>query len=116
MEVEAARIAAVIARRDAFIAAKIEATRLSDAESASAHRPVEQSPECKQAERDRYEFVMCMIIIHEIWYLQGKTADKSPPPQALPARAAKLLGKVIRFYAANYPPNLKARRNTQTRT
>jgi hypothetical protein len=45
-----------------------------------------------------------MIIIHDIWYLQGKTADKSPPPQALPARAAKLLGKVIRFYAAHYPP------------
>jgi hypothetical protein len=114
-EVEAARIAAVIARRDAFFAAKVEAARLSAAESASAHRPVEQSQECKQAERDRYEFVMRMIIIHTIWYL-GKMADDSPPPQALPARAAKLLGKVIRFYAANYPPNLKARRNTQTRT
>ena len=57
VDVEAARIAAEIARiarRDAFIAAKIEATRLSDGESASAHRPVEQSQECKQAERDRY--------------------------------------------------------------
>ncbi len=79
-EVEAARIAAMIARRDALIAAKIEATRLSDAESASAHRPVEQSPECKQAEKERYEFMMYMNIIHNIWYLQGKNADESPPP------------------------------------
>ena len=106
-EVEAARIAAEIARiarRDAFITAQIEAARLSAAESASAHRPVEQSLECKQAERDRYEFVMRMIFIHDIWYLKGKTADKSPPHQALPARAATLLGKVIRFYAAHYAP------------
>jgi len=47
---------------------------------------------------------MRKIIIHNIWYLQGKTADKSPPPKALPTRAAKLLGKVIRFYAAHYAP------------
>ena len=85
--------------------------------SASAYRPVEQSPECKQAERDRYEFVMRMIIIHDIWYLQGKTADKSPPPQALPARAAKLLGKVIRFYAAHYPPKSQGEKSyTDPRT
>ena len=103
-EVEAARIAAVIARRDAFLAAKVEAARLSAAESASAHRPVEQSPECEQAERNRYEFVMRMIINHDIWYLQEKMADKSPPPQTLPARAVMLLGKVIRFYAAHYAP------------
>jgi hypothetical protein len=45
-----------------------------------------------------------MIFIHDIWYLKGKTADKSPPHQALPARAATLLGKVIRFYAAHYGP------------
>jgi len=107
VDVEAARISAEIARiarRDAFIAAKIEATRLSDAESASAHRSVEQSPECKQAERDRYKFMMRMIIIHDIWYLHGKNADESPPPQELPARAAELLGNVLRFYAAHYPP------------
>ena len=108
-EVEAARIAAVIARRDAFLAAKVEAARLSAAESASAHRPVEQSQECKQVERDMYEFVMRMIIIHTIWYL-GKMADDSPPPQALPARAAKLLGKVILFYAANYPPKSQGKK------
>jgi len=105
--VEAARIAAVveaarITRRDAFIAAEMEAARLSAAESASAHRPVEQSPECEQAERNRYEFVMRMIINHDIWYLQEKMANKSPPPQTLPARAAMLLGKVIHFYAAHY--------------
>jgi hypothetical protein len=47
---------------------------------------------------------MNMIIIHKIWYLQGKTADESPPPQELPARAAELLGNVLRFYAAHYPP------------
>jgi len=50
VDVKANRIAAEIARiarRNAFIAAKIEATRLSDAESASAHRPVEPSQECK---------------------------------------------------------------------
>jgi phosphoribosylformylglycinamidine (FGAM) synthase PurS component len=104
---EAARIAAAIARiarRDAYIAADIEPARLSAAESASAHCPVEQSKECKQAERDRHKFVMSMIFIHDIWYLKGKTADKSPPHQALPARAAKLLGKVIRFDAAHYAP------------
>ena len=117
-EVEAARIAAVveaariatevkaarIARRDAFIAAEMESARLSAAESASAHRPVEQSPECEQAERNMYEFVMRMIINHDIWYLQEKVADESPPPQELPARAAELLGNVLRFYAAHYPP------------
>jgi hypothetical protein len=68
-EVDATRIASVIARRDAFM------------ESTSAHHPVEQSPKCKQAERERYEFVMRMIIKHDIWYLMGKRADKSPPPQ-----------------------------------
>jgi len=65
VEVEAARISAEIARiarRDAVISVQIEAARLSAAESTSAHRPVEQSPECKQAERERYEFVMRMII------------------------------------------------------
>jgi hypothetical protein len=93
VDVEAAMIAAAIARRDALLAAKVEAARLSAAESASAHRPVEQSKECKQAEKDRYEFVLRMIILHDIWYLQEKTADKSPPHQALPARAAMLLGK-----------------------
>jgi hypothetical protein len=55
-EIEAARIAAVIARLDAFLAAKVEAARLSTAEFASAYRPVEQSQECKQVERDRYEW------------------------------------------------------------
>ena len=108
-DVEAARIAAVveaarIARRDDFIAAEMDAARLSAAESASAHRPVEQSPECEQAERNMYKFVMRMIINHDIWYLQEKMADKSPPPQTLPARAVMLLGKVIRFYAAHYAP------------
>jgi hypothetical protein len=86
-EVEAARIAAEIARiarRDAFITAQIEAARLSAAESASAHRPVVQSPECKQAERKRYEFMMHMNIIHNIWYLQGKNADESPPLKNYP--------------------------------
>jgi hypothetical protein len=117
VEVEAARIAAVIARRDAFIAAKIEATRLSDAESASAHRPVEQSPECKQAERDRYEFMMRMNIIHNIWYLQGKNADESPPPQELPARAAELLDNVLRFYAGHYVPESQGKKSyTDPRT
>ena len=42
-EVEATRIAAVIARRDARIAAKVEAAKMSAVESASAHRPVKQS-------------------------------------------------------------------------
>jgi hypothetical protein len=103
-EVEATRIASVIARHNTFLAAEVEAARLSAAEVEAAHRPVEQSPECKQAERDRYEFVMQMINIHDIWYLKGKTADKSPTPQALPARAAKRLKKVMRFYNAHYAP------------
>ena len=47
---------------------------------------------------------MRMIIKHDICYLKGKTADKSPPPQDLPARAANLLDKVISFYAAHYAP------------
>jgi hypothetical protein len=102
-EVEATRIAAMIARHDVKIVADVEAARISTVESASAHRPVEQSSECKQAERERYEFLMRMILIHNIWYL-GKTADESLPPQALPTRVAELLGNVLRFYAANYPP------------
>ncbi len=58
-DVEAARIATEVeaarfTRHNAFIAAEMEAARLSAAESSSAHHPVEQSPECKQAERDRY--------------------------------------------------------------
>jgi len=55
-EVEATRIAAMIARRDARIAAYA-------VKSASAHRPVEQSSEYKQAERERHEFWMRMIFI-----------------------------------------------------
>ena len=80
---------------------------MSAAESASAHRPVEQSPECEQAERSRYEFVMRMIINHDIWYLQEKMAVKSPPPQTLPARA---------FMLRIMHRCLKARRASQTRT
>ena len=45
-----------------------------------------------------------MNIIHNIWYLQGKNADESPPPQELPARAAEPLNNVMRFYAAHYAP------------
>jgi len=48
--------------------------------------------------------MMHMNIIHNIWNLQGKNADESPPPQDLPARAATLLGKVIHFYAGHYAP------------
>ena len=110
-EVEATRIAAEVE------AAKVEAARLSAAESASAHRPVEQSPEYKQAERERYEFLMRMIIIHDIWYLQGKNADESPPPQELPARAAELLNNVMRFYAAHYAPESQGEKSyTDPRT
>jgi hypothetical protein len=83
---------------------------MSAAESASAHRLVEQSSECEQAERKRYEFRMRMIVIHSIWYLQGKTADESPPPQELPARAAELLGNVLRFYNAHFPPESQGKK------
>jgi hypothetical protein len=48
--------------------------------------------------------MMLMNNIHNIWYLQGKNADESPPPQELPARAAELLGNVLRFYAGHYIP------------
>ena len=121
VDVKANRIAAEIARiarHDAFISAQIEAARLSAAESTSAHRPVEhQSPECKQAERERYEFWMCMIDIHSIWYLQGKTAGESPPPQALPAKVAELLGDALRFYVAHYPPKSQGKKKyTDPRT
>ena len=64
-EVEATRIAAMIARRDARIAADA-------VKSASAHRPVEQSPEYKQAERERHKYWMCMIFIHNIWEEDGQ--------------------------------------------
>ena len=87
VDVEAARIAAAIARiarRDAVISVQIEAARLSAAESTSAHRPVEQSPECKQAEREWYEFWVCVIMNQSITYLKGKRFNESPPPQALP--------------------------------
>ena len=90
---------------------------MSTAESASAHRPAEQSPEYKQAERERYEFMMHMNIIHKIWYLQGKNADESPPPQELPARAAELLGNVLRFYAGHYIPESQGEKSyTDPRT
>ena len=58
-----------------------------------------------------------IFVIHNIVYLQGKTADKSPPPQALPARAAKLLGNVITFYNAHYPPVTQGKKSyTDPRT
>ena len=105
-EVEATRIAAEVeaTRIDARVATEVDAARMSAVESASPHRPVKQSPEYKQAEREKYEFWIIMISIHSIWYLQGKPANESPPPQALPARAAERLGNVIRLYATNYPP------------
>jgi hypothetical protein len=96
----------MITRRDTRIAAEVEAAIMSAAESASAHRPVEQSPEYKQAEREMHNYWMRMIFIYSIWYLQGKTADESPPPQVLPARAAD----VLRFYAANYPPETQGKK------
>jgi len=112
----AARIAAMIAIREAKIAADVEAARTSAAESASAHRPVEQSSECKLAERERYEFWMRVILMHNIWYL-GKTADESPPHQALPARVAELLGNVLRFCAVHYPPKSQGKKKyTDPRT
>ena len=64
-EVEATRIAAMIARCDARIAADA-------VKSTSAHRPVEQSPEYKQAERERHEYWMRMIFIHNIWGEDGR--------------------------------------------
>jgi hypothetical protein len=58
-----------------------------------------------------------MIFIHDIWYLKGKTADKSPPHQALPARAAELLGNVLRFYAGHYIPESQGEKSyTDPRT
>ena len=53
-EAEAARIAAEA--EAARIAAEAEASRRSPAPSASAHCPVQQSPECKQAERKDTSF------------------------------------------------------------
>ena len=107
-EAKAAKIAAMIARCNtrtaAMIAAEAEATRRSTAESASVHRPVKQSPECKRAERERYEFWTHKIEKYSIPYLQGKMADESPPPQALPSHVAELLGRKTRFYAGHYPP------------
>jgi len=109
-EVEATRI-------DARVAAEVDAAIMSAVESASAHRPVKQSPEYKQAERERYKFWIIMISIHSIWYLQGKAANESPPPQALPARAAERLGNVIRLYATNYPPESQGKKGyTDPRT
>ena len=54
MEAEAARIATEA--EAARIAAEAEASRRSPAPSASAHCPVQQSPECKQAERKDTSF------------------------------------------------------------
>jgi len=101
----------------AKIAAEVEAARMSAAESASAHRLVEQSSECKQAKTERYQFWMRFIVIHSITYLQGKTANESMPPQALPTRAAAELGDVLHFYAANYPPESQGKKGyTDPRT
>ena len=44
-------------------------------------------------------------------------ANESPPPQALPARVAELLGDVLRIYAANYPPETQGKKGyTDPRT
>jgi hypothetical protein len=87
--------------------AEAEAPRIAaEAEveaAASAHRPVKQSPECKRAERERYEYWTRKIKKYSIPYLQGKTADESLPPQALPAHVAKLLGNKAHFYGGHYP-------------
>jgi hypothetical protein len=51
-----------------------------------------QSPECKQVERIQFEFwVRAAIMNQSTNYLKGKTADESPPPQALPSQFAKQL-------------------------
>ena len=42
---------------------------------------------------------------HSITYLQGKMANKSPPPQVLSAHVAKLLGNVIRFHGGHHRSN-----------
>ena len=57
-EVEATRIAAEVeaTRIDARVATEVDAARMSAVESASPHRHVKQSPEYKQAEREKYEF------------------------------------------------------------
>ena len=109
-EAEAARIAAVAEAEAARIATEADATRIATeaeaarrpaAPSASAYSPVQQSPECKQAERKRYEFWMNVFMKYCIIYLQGKTDDKSPPPQALPAHIAELLGNMMCFYCGH---------------
>jgi hypothetical protein len=50
-----------------------------------------QSPECKQVERIQFEFWVRAIMNQSTNYLKGKTADESPPPQALPSQFAKQL-------------------------
>jgi hypothetical protein len=81
-EVEATRIAAMIARRDARIAADA-------VKSASAHRPVEQSPEYKQAERERHEYWMRMIFIDSSGTFRGRRPMSlrllKPYPQESPS-------------------------------
>ncbi len=99
VEAEAARIAAEA--DSARIAVEAEAARRPAAPSASAYSPVQQSPECKQAERKRYKFWMNVFMKYCIIYLQGKTDDKSPPPQALPAHIAELLGNMMCFYCGH---------------
>ncbi len=121
-EAEAARIATVAEAEAARIATEADATRIATeaeaarrpaAPSTSDHRPVQQSLECKQAERKRYEFWMRIIVKYCIIYLQGKTTNRSLPPQALPAHIAKLLGNVMRFYGGHYPPTTQG---TKTNT
>jgi hypothetical protein len=86
VEAEAARI--TTEAEATRIAVEAESARRSTEESAPARRPVEESPECKQAERERYEFWVRVFMEYSITYLQGKMANESPPLQALPAQVA----------------------------
>jgi hypothetical protein len=109
VEVEAAMIAAMFARRDAKIAAMITAKAGAEATSiaaeaeaeaaASAHRPVKQSSECTRTKK------------YSIPYLQGKMADESSPPQALPTHVTKILGNKVRYYAGHYPPQSQGKKS-----
>jgi hypothetical protein len=103
-EAEAARIA---------MEAEAKAARRLATDSTSAHHPVVQSPECKQAEIKRYKFWLREIVDHSITYLQVKIAYKSPSPQALHSQFAEQLGNVSHFYAGTIHQIVKATRTTQ---
>ena len=91
---------------DVYIAPVIAEQDLPNKSSKQAltHHPISKSEECARAEKKMFKFWMDMAVKYCIDYLQGKTADESPPPCPLPQWLTEKLDGTMRIYAGHYPP------------